>query len=205
MHELGHAFQVYSSRDLPAIDYIWPTHEGAEIHSMGLEFLANGQMERFFGAGADAFRAGHLAEGLMLLPYAAAVDHFQHLVHARPNASPAERNGMWKELEARYLPWRYYGDLERPAAGAFWQAQLHIYKVPFYYIDYTLAQCCALQLWELSTRDPADALDRYLRLCKLGGSLSFGDLVASAGLASPFSPDALPRVVARARTELLKE
>jgi oligoendopeptidase F len=160
-------------------------------------------MERFFGSGADAFRAAHLAEGLMLLPYAAAIDHFQHLVYARPEALPAERHAMWKKLEERYIPWRYYGDLERPAGGAFWQAQLHVYKVPFYYIDYTLAQCCALQLWELAARDPGDALNRYLRLCRLGGSRSFGELVAAAGLASPFGADALPRVVARAREELL--
>ncbi len=171
VHELGHAFQCYSSREQPAYDYVWPTHEGAEIHSMGLEFLSWGEMERFFGDGADAYRALHLAERLMLLPYAAAVDHFQHLVYEQPQATPAERHAMWQGAsEKRYLPWRNYGDLERPASGAFWQAQLHIYKVPFYYIDYTLAQCVAFQFWDLAARDPADALDRYLRLSRLGGS-----------------------------------
>ena len=151
----------------PAYDYVWPTHEGAEIHSMGLEFLAWGEMERFFGDGAGAYRALHLAERLMLLPYAAAVDHFQHLVYEQPHATPAERHAMWQGLERRYLPWRFYGDLERPASGAFWQSQLHIFKVPFYYIDYTLAQCVAFQMWDLAANDPADALERYLRLCRL--------------------------------------
>jgi len=67
----------------------------------------------------------------------------------------------------------------------------------------TLAQCCAFQFWELAERDPADALDRYVRLCRRGGSLAFGELVASAGLDSPFGTDALPRAVARARAMLL--
>ncbi len=202
VHELGHAFQVYSSRGVPALDYVWPTHEGAEIHSMGLEFLSWPQMERFFGDGASAYRSLHLAERFMLLPYAAAVDHFQHLVYARPEATPAERHAMWQELERSYLPWRWYGDLERPAAGAFWQSQLHIYKAPFYYIDYTLAQCCAFQFWELASHDPADAFNRYVKLCRLGGSLSFNELVASAGLASPFTTNALAKTVAHARTIL---
>lgn len=202
MHELGHAFQVWSSRRQPLLDYVWPTMEGAEIHSMGLEFLSWPAMERFFGASADGYRRTHLIDSLVFLPYGVAVDHFQHLVYERPEATPAQRHAMWRWCEERYLPWRFYGDLARPAAGAFWQSQLHVYRAPFYYIDYTLALCCALQLWASSADDPHGTIERYLALCGRGGSASFTELVAGAQLASPFGPDALPAVVARARREL---
>jgi M3 family oligoendopeptidase len=199
MHELGHAFQGYSSRDKAVIDYLSPTMEAAEVHSMSLEYLTWPFMERFFGDGAQAYRDSHLSEALLFLPYGVAVDHFQHLVYERPNATPAERHAMWQSMERRYLPWRTYGDLERPSHGAFWQSQLHIYRAPFYYIDYTLALCCALQMWASSYDDTAGTLERYVALCARGGEAAFGNLVTSAGLTSPFDPGALSRVVARAK------
>jgi M3 family oligoendopeptidase len=202
MHELGHAFQAWSSRAQPVIDYVSPTLESAEIHSMSLEYLSWPLMDRFFGAEADAYRAGHLAHAMLFLPYGVAVDHFQHLVYERPSATPAERHAMWTWVEQRYLPWRAYGDLARPAAGAFWQSQQHVYTVPFYYIDYTLALCCALQFWVAASEEPQAALARYLALCGRGGEAAFGELVAGAGLRSPFDATVLRGVVARAKDVL---
>ena len=199
MHELGHAFQGYSSRDKAVLDYMSPTLESAEVHSMSLEYLTWPYMERFFGDGAQAYRDAHLSESMMFLPYGVAVDHFQHLVYETPNATADERHLMWQWCEKRYLPWRAYGDLERPARGAFWQGQLHIYRLPFYYIDYTLALCCALQMWASSYEDPSGTLERYVRLCARGGEEAFRNLVTSAGITSPFDPGALSRVVARAK------
>ncbi len=185
MHELGHAFQAYSSRDKAVIDYLVPTMESAEIHSMSLEYLSWPFMERFFGDGAQTYREAHLSEGLLFLPYGVAVDHFQHLVYENPSATPAERHAMWQSMERRYLPWRSYGDLERPALGAFWQSQQHIYRSPFYYIDYTLALCCALQMWASSYGDPAGTLERYVALCARGGEEAFRNLVTGAGFNEP--------------------
>ncbi len=202
MHELGHAFQGYSSRALPIVDYLSPTLESAEIHSMALEYLTWPHMERFFGDEADTYRRAHLAQAMLFLPYGVAVDHFQHLVYEQPDATAAERHAMWRSMEERYLPWRCYGDLERPNGGAFWQSQLHIYRLPFYYIDYTLALCCALQFWASAFDDRDDALARYVTLCARGGEAAFQDLVTSAGLTSPFEPDALRNVVARAKAVL---
>ncbi|MBV9440097.1 MAG: M3 family oligoendopeptidase [Candidatus Eremiobacteraeota bacterium] len=202
MHELGHAFQAYRSRELPVLDYVTPTLEAAEVHSMSLEYLSWPVMDGFFGDGADDYRQGHLADAMLFLPYGVAVDHFQHLVYERPDATPEERHAMWRWVEQRYLPWRTYGDLARPANGAFWQSQLHVYSYPFYYVDYTFALCCALQFWAASQSDFADAMRRYVELCGRGGSASFTELVASAGLLSPFEPAALHAVVARAREAL---
>jgi M3 family oligoendopeptidase len=198
MHELGHAFQNWRSRDKSAIDYLNPTLESAEIHSMSLEYLTWPQMERFFGDDAPAYRREHLLDAMLFLPYGVAVDHFQHLVYAHPTATPAERHAMWQEMERRYLPWRDYGDLARPLAGALWQEKRHIYVAPFYYIDYTLALCCALQFWTKAAGDRDAALAAYVALCGRGGEAPFRELVRSAGLRVPFESGALEDVVTAA-------
>jgi oligoendopeptidase F len=134
-----------------------------------------------------------------MLPYIAAVDEFQERVYADPNASAAERRAIWQHLEAVYLPWRNAGDIAHIAAGGLWQRQSHIYAFPFYYIDYGLAMCCALQLWSHAADDRAGALATYVELCERGGELPFLSLVRSAGLRSPFEPGALAGVAKLAR------
>jgi M3 family oligoendopeptidase len=203
-HEMGHAFQNWESRGLAAIDCLWPSMEAAEIHSMSLEFLTHPHMDLLVGAGAaERFRRMHLEASLAFLPYGVCVDHFQHEIYANPTATPAERHAIWQSLERLYMPWTDYGDLAYPAKGGRWQAKPHIYRSPFYYIDYTLALCCALQFWVRAGRDPAGALADYVALCGRGGSQPFLGLVRSAGLASPFVPGALAEVVAAAERELL--
>jgi oligoendopeptidase F len=145
-HEMGHAFQCWESRNLPGIDQLWPTMEACEIHSMSLEFLTHPQMGLLVGD--------------------AAADRFQHEVFANPDATPEERHAIWKRLEQRYMPWSDYGDIGYLAKGGRWQAKHHIYNSPFYYIDYTLALCCALQFWVKSLHDPKAALDAYVALCE---------------------------------------
>jgi M3 family oligoendopeptidase len=201
-HEMGHAYQAYASREQPLVDYLWPTYESCEIHSMGLEFLTWPHMEKFFEDDAERFRRIHLIQGLVFIPYGVAVDHFQHLVYAQPDATPAQRHKMWQEMERMYVPWRDYGDLPHLGDGGFWQFQRHIYGLPFYYIDYTLAQTCALQLWVRAARDPQGTLRDYNRLCARGGEAPFQELARSAGLVSPFQPGCLREVVAQARTSL---
>jgi M3 family oligoendopeptidase len=202
-HEMGHAFQNWESRGQPGIDYLWPTMEAAEINSMGLEFLTHPQMALLVGdAEADRFRRMHLISSLAFLPYGVCVDHFQHEVYAHPGATPAERHAMWQALERRYMPWTDYGDLAYPAKGGLWQAKGHIYRSPFYYIDYTLALCCALQFWVRSRTDYAGSLDAYVALCGRGGAAPFQDLVRGAGLISPFAPGALADVVREAEAAL---
>jgi M3 family oligoendopeptidase len=202
-HEMGHAFQNWESRNQPGIDYLWPTMEAAEINSMGLEFLTWPQMELMVEPGtADRFRRMHLIGSLAFLPYGVCVDHFQHEVYAQPRATPAERHAMWQRLERRYMPWTEYGDLAYPAMGGRWQAKPHIYRSPFYYIDYTLALCCAMQLWVQARRDPAAALEAYVALCGRGGAAPFQTLVRSAGLVSPFAEGALAEVVREAEAVL---
>jgi M3 family oligoendopeptidase len=201
-HEMGHAFQNYSSRKLPLVDLLWPTSEAAEIHSMSLEYLTWPEMEKFFDDAADRFRKIHLHGAMTFLPYGVAVDHFQHLVYERPSATADQRTAMWLEMEEMYLPWHQYGELMFEASGRRWQAKQHIYVAPFYYIDYTLALTCALQFWLRARKDFDAAMRDYVTLCQRGGGAPFRQLVRSAGLKSPFEPGCLVRVVDAARKHL---
>ncbi len=185
-HEAGHAFQCYMSRKQPINRYLWPTYEACEIHSMSMEFLTWDWMELFFKEDTKKFLFKHIAGSLSFLPYGALVDHFQHWVYENPNALPEERKEKWLELEAIYQPDKDYDDLSFLGSGGLWQKQSHIYQVPFYYIDYTLAQVCAFQFWIKMGIDKESTWKDYLKLCEAGGSLPFLKLVKLANLDSPF-------------------
>ncbi len=201
-HEAGHAFQVWSCRHLELDEYYWPTSEAAEIHSMSMEFFAWPWMSLFFGDEAEKYRYKHLTSALCFLPYAAAVDEFQHIVYQRPMLTPIQRKEVWQQLEAIYLPHRNYADNAFLLQGGFWQRQNHIYNSPFYYIDYALAQICAFQFWKRSREDRAAAWADYLELCRAGGSRSFVDLVRLARLHSPFKTDSVQSVIGEVRRYL---
>ncbi|MFJ8237751.1 M3 family oligoendopeptidase [Ureibacillus sp. NPDC094379] len=194
-HEAGHAFQVYSSRNIGIPEYLWPTYESAEIHSMSMEFFTWPWMELFFKDETEKYKFAHLSSALLFLPYGVSVDEFQHVVYENPTMTPAERKQAWKEIEAKYLPHRDYDGYEYLEQGGFWQRQGHIYASPFYYIDYTLAQVCAFQFWKRSRENFDDAWKDYIHLCQLGGSMSFTKLVEEAGLISPFEEGCIESVI----------
>ncbi len=195
-HEAGHAFQVYSSRDLGLREYDWPTYEACEIHSMSMEFFTWPWMHLFFKEDTEKYKFAHLAGALKFLPYGVAVDEFQHYVYENPDASPADRHRAWRSIEQKYLPHRHYDDNHFLESGRYWQRQNHIFSMPFYYIDYTLAQICAFQFWQLDQSDHQQAWDKYVDLCKAGGSKAFLELVELAGLTSPFEEGCVASVVA---------
>lgn len=194
-HEAGHAFQAYESRHFEIREMGDPTAETAEIHSMSMEFFAWPWMESFFGNKADKYRFAHLESTLLFLPYGVTVDEFQHWVYENPDVSPEERRAKWSELEKKYLPWRDYDGNEFAERGGFWFKQAHIFEMPFYYIDYTLAQVCALQFWAKSREDKNSAWADYLRLCQAGGSKSFLELLEQAGLKNPFKEGTIASVI----------
>lgn len=202
-HECGHAFQCWSARDQPLIEYAFPTYEAAEVHSMAMEFLTYPWMELFFGDDADRYRRIHVETEIAMLPYMAAVDHFQHEIYADPSLSPPQRNARWLDMEARYLPYRDYGGLlPYLGQGTIWQRQGHIYQVPFYYIDYALAFVCAAQVWMRAERDRDAALRDYVAMCEVGGSVSFTEMLEAGRLRSPFDPEVLRGVTEFIRSYL---
>lgn len=206
-HEFGHAFQVYSSRHQKPMEYAWPTYDAAEIHSMSMEFFAYPGVPDFFGDDASKYFYSHLESAIRFLPYGCAIDEFQHLVYENPTWGPAERNAAWKKLEEVYMPYIDYSDHPFLAQGTYWQSQLHLFGMPFYYIDYCLAQICAFQFWLKDRADHETAWADYVRLCQAGGSRSFLGLVDLAGLENPFQEGIMERiagVVAERLEELAK-
>ena len=198
-HEAGHAFAGYVNRYRVPSDTMWPSLEGCEVHSMSMEFFAEPWAEGFFGKDAKKFLFTHLAGALTFIPYGTMVDHFQHVIYEYPEFTPEERHQVWRELLGLYMPWVKPGEVPFYGEGKGWQRQSHIYKTPFYYIDYCLAQTVSLEFWAKIRKDPQEAFATYLRYTKLGGSMVFTDLLKTAGLDSPFEEETLKSICAEAK------
>ena len=201
-HEAGHAFQVFTSRDIGLNEYNWPTFEACEIHSMSMEFFTWPWMDLFFKEDTNKYKFAHLSGAILFLPYGVAVDEFQHFVYENPEANPEERNQAWKVIEKKYLPHRDNNGNSFLEKGGFWQRQNHIFTTPFYYIDYTLAQICAFQFWKKDRQNHDSAWADYIRLCKAGGSKSFLELVSLANLKSPFEDGCVESIIEDIKTWL---
>lgn len=194
-HEAGHAFQVYSSRHYEIPEYVWPTLEACEIHSMSMEFFAWPWMENFFKEDLQKYYFSHLSDALLFIPYGVTVDAFQHFVYENPHVSPEERKLKWAELEKEFLPYRDYDQDNFLEKGGFWFRQSHIFTSPFYYIDYTLAQVSAFEFWAKSRINREKAWDNYLKLCCAGGSTSYLELLKIASLRNPFEWGSISSII----------
>ena len=194
-HEAGHAFAAYRAfqNGLPA-KLRNPTMESCECHSMSMEFLTQDYHEKFFGPATRKYEVGHCEDSLIFIPYGCMVDEFQTRVYENPDCTPAERNALWLELEKKYRPWIDFDNLPFYGRGAGWQRQLHIYLYPLYYIDYCMAQTVAFQFWLASLQDRADAWKRYLAFVDKGGTATFEELVAAAGLKLPYAPGTIGEI-----------
>ncbi len=204
-HEAGHAFACWMNRGRVPAQYMWPSMEGCEVHSMSMEFFAWPWAEGFFGEDTRKFYYSHLSGALTFIPYGTMVDHFQHVVYENPDMTPRERHDVWKELLGVYMPWvRLDGDIPFYSEGEGWQRQGHIYESPFYYIDYCLAQTISLQFWARIQKDQADAWKHYMTYTCLGGSKVFTELLKEAELDSPFEEICL-KTVCEAADQWLKD
>lgn len=194
-HECGHAFQGYLSGKDPIREHADITKETAEVHSMSMEFFAEKWMPLFFGGRAGDYIDMHLEDAAAFIPYGCMVDEFQHIVYENPDLTPAERKAFWRKLEREYEPHLDYGDNQYLGQGGYWQRQSHIYDAPLYYIDYCLAQTCALQYKVKMDADFDAAWQSYLELCRLSASDFFTAMIKKAGLDSPFEEGCLKKIV----------
>lgn len=204
-HEAGHALQEYlSMREIENPNYWSPTYEACEIHSMSMELITRPWMKEFFGGETEKFLYQQLEDILYFIPYGCLVDDFQHHVYRNPNETADERAAAWRLLEHEYIPNSDYRGDAYLESGRRWQRQAHIYAEPFYYIDYTLAQNCAVQFFLRFSKGDKSAWSDYLSLCKAGGSKTFVALVKLAGLKSPFEKDVLFSVASELKAILDK-
>lgn len=191
LHEGGHAFHVFESAHLPFRAQLNVPTEFAEVASMGMELLSGPNLSGTFYSEAEAARARteHMESGLLFWPYMAVVDAFQHWVYENPSQSRSGDacDATWSRLWDRFMPDVDWTGLEAEKATG-WHRKLHIHQVPFYYIEYGLAQLGAYQVFANSRGDRADAVRRYRAGLALGGTATLPDLFAAAGAA--FSMDA---------------
>ena len=199
-HEAGHAFAYWMNRDRIPTEYTGPTMEGCEVHSMSMEFFGWRNAEGFFGPDAKKFMYSHLAGALTFIPYGTMVDHFQHMIYEKPEMTPAERHAEWKRLLGIYQPWmKLDGEIPFFGEGEGWQRQSHIYEVPFYYIDYCLAQTVALEFWAMIQKNHDNAWKHYMAYTKQGGSRTFVDLLKHADLVTPFDEECMKTICEAAK------
>jgi oligoendopeptidase F len=201
IHEAGHAFHNYERFRLPYYHQLEITMEIAEVASMSMELLAapylNGETGFYSAKDAARARIEHLTSILRFWPFMAVVDAFQHWVYENDQAAsdPANCDAQWGELWHRFVQGVDWSGLEDVMVTG-WQRKLHIFEVPFYYIDYGLAQVGALQVWRNSLHDPAKALADYRHALSLGGTRTLPELFQAAGAKLAFDADTLGELVA---------
>lgn len=205
LHEAGHAFHVFETNPLPYYQQLQVGEEFGEVASMAMEFLGAPYLSApdGFYSQAEAARARieHLEGGILFWPYMAVVDAFQHWVYENPALAldPAQCDTCWAALWQRFMPGVDWSGLEQEMMTG-WQRKLHISQVPFYYIEYGLAQLGAVQVWHNSLTDEARAVARYRRALALGGTASLPELYAAAGAKFAFDAPTL-----RAAVKLMEE
>jgi oligoendopeptidase F len=190
LHESGHAFHAYLCAHDPLDAYRHAPMEFCEVASMSMEFMGNDHLAAFYSR-ADADRSiVEFLEGIIsILSWVATIDSFQHWMYENPEHSSDERKGSWLRLLTEFsgdvVDWSGFEE-ER---AYLWHRQLHIFEVPFYYIEYAIAQLGALQIWRQYKISPSKAMASYKKALGMGGSRPLPELFNAAGIRFDFSRD----------------
>lgn len=201
LHEGGHAFHTLAARGEALAAYREGPIEFCEVAAMAMELLGSGHLDEFYHP-VDAARSYRqsLERTLLMLPWIAAVDAFQHWVYAHPGHDREQRRAVWTGLMRRFgddVDWSGYED---PRAS-YWHRQLHIFLYPFYYVEYGIAQLGALGIWRRSQAEPARAVHDYRRALALGGSRPLPELFAAAGVPFAFDEATIVPLIEAVRAE----
>lgn len=192
VHETGHAAHDHLTFDMDLYGYKSYPMEVAELASMSLELLTHDQWHVFFPNEDECRRARytHLKDIIEFFPHMARIDAFQHQLYLNPNATAEQRHDMFDTQVKRFgtglIDWT---DLENDYSRTSWQAQLHIYEVPFYYIEYGIAQLGALQVWRNYKQDKKQAVEQYKNALALGYTKSIPEIYETAGIKFDFSAE----------------
>ncbi len=195
-HEFGHAYEYYKTFFIDTDFLSSISMETAEVHSMSMEFLSYPWMELFFGNKTEDYKFYHIGGAVTFIPYGTIVDYFQQTCYDNPEMTPAERNEFFNKIEKEFMPYMTTQGIPALEDGRRWQRQAHIYEMPFYYIDYCLAQFTALQFLAMSQENYQATFDNYVKFLSYGGTKPFTELLAECGLKSPFEEDSFVDVVA---------
>ncbi len=191
LHEGGHAFHTFAAREEPLVAYRHAPLEFAEVASMSMELLSAPHLEVFYAPEeAERSRREHLEGIVGILCWIATIDAFQHWIYTHPGHTRTEREEKWLELRERFGGIESWDGYEE-ALSSLWHRQLHLFLVPFYYIEYGIAQLGALGIWLRSQRDYREAVGAYKRALALGGSRPLPELFRAAELPFDFGEGAV--------------
>tara|TARA_R110002049_G_scaffold177901_2_gene345122 strand:+ start:1434 stop:3146 length:1713 start_codon:yes stop_codon:yes gene_type:complete len=206
MHEGGHAVHSFLMHDLPLVDFQSTPSEVAELASMSMELISMDYWDVFFKNKEELNRAKieQLEGVLQTLPWVATIDNFQHWIYQNPTHTTEERYEAWERINSKFsgtlTDWNGWEEAKRNA----WQRQLHLYEVPFYYIEYGMAQLGAVAVWRNYKTNPNKAIAEYKAALKLGYTKSIGDIYETAGIKFDFSPEYVKELIDFVWSELAK-
>lgn len=206
VHEGGHAVHTFLTADLELNDFKHCPSEVAELASMSMELISMDNWNVYFDNEEDLKRAkrDQLVDVLKTLPWVAVVDQFQHWIYTNPDHTDADRTTAWIEIfepfGAGFADWNDH----KEALANLWQKQLHIFEVPFYYIEYGMAQLGAIAVWKNYKENPEKGLQQYLDALKLGYTKTIKEIYETAGIKFDFSAGYVKELAEFVKAELDK-
>ncbi len=205
LHEGGHAIHAYLTSHLDLVQFKEIPSEIAELASMSMELITMDYWHHFFDNEADLRRAKrtHLKNILSVLPWVAKIDKFQHFLYENPNHTHEERNKTWTAINKEFSGETVdFSGLENYQQNI-WQRQLHIFEVPFYYIEYGIAQLGAIAIWKNFKQDKKQALEQYKKALKMGYTSPIPEVYKAAGIKFDFSDAYIQELMDFVKAELV--
>lgn len=204
VHEGGHAVHSFLTSRLSLVDYKILSSEIAELASMSMELLSMQHWEVFYSDEESLKRAKlqQLERVILIFPWVATIDKFQHWIYSHPDHTVEERSMAWVDIFQEYnfkaIDWSGQGE----AFSLMWQKQLHIFEVPFYYIEYAMAQLGAIAIWKQFKESPKSTLDNYINALSLGYTKPIPEIYKAAGIKFDFSRSYVRELILFVRSEL---
>jgi oligoendopeptidase F len=204
MHEGGHAIHNFLTRDLELNDFKSTPSEVAELASMSMELISMDHWDIFFTNEAELKRAKreHLEDLIETLPWVATIDKFQHWIYENPDHTTAERSNEWNKIFDGFTDTHTDWSGLQLAKDYLWQKQLHLYEVPFYYIEYGMAQLGAIAVWRNFRKDPRKGMDGYQNALRLGYLRTIPEIYEAADIKFDFSRKYIQELMAFVRKEI---
>lgn len=206
VHEGGHAIHTFLTANLELNDFKHCPSEVAELASMSMELISMDNWHIFFDNEEDLLRAKkeQLADVLKTLPWVAVIDQYQHWIYTNPDHNAADREEAFKQIYTRFGAGFTNWDGQEKEFGNTWQKQLHLFEVPFYYIEYAIAQLGAIAIWKNYKENPQKALQQYLDALALGYTKPINEIYETAGIKFDFSLDYIDELASFVKEELEK-
>ncbi|HWJ91656.1 MAG TPA: M3 family oligoendopeptidase [Flavisolibacter sp.] len=206
VHEGGHAIHSFLAHHLPLTAFKEYPMEIAEVASMTMELFSMDYWDVFFDNPEDLKRAKEhqLERVLTIFPWIATIDKFQHWIYENPKHSVQEREEHWRSILNEYTSIAMDVSGLEEFRKSSWQRQLHLFEVPFYYIEYGIAQLGAIGLWKQFKENKDQAIKNYINALQLGGTKTLPELYAAAGLKFSFAPEYISELMLFVQNEMEK-